>query len=124
MGMVIAVEGINRSGKTTLVSRLANKLTTNSLRVEVFKSPDPRTRAGHLLSQLVGTREAIPDEALLPLFSVDRLEWKARLQKALLAGAIALCDRYTPSEYAYGVAAGLPIDWLQALESRVVPPHL
>ena len=50
------------------------------------------------------------------LYAVNRWENKDKLESFLARSEVTVVNRYTESNLAYGVANGLPLDWLAGLE--------
>ena len=50
------------------------------------------------------------------LYSLNRWENLDKLQETLGTAAYVVADRYSPSNLAYGVSRGLPLDWLEGLD--------
>jgi dTMP kinase len=107
-GMLIAIEGIDGAGKTTLAHRLGDALRNTGLTVTVSKEPttgpwgmkmrqsaaDGRLEAGDELRYLLLDRQAHVEELIAP---------------ALARGEVVILDRYYPSTVAYQGAAGLDV---------------
>ena len=58
------------------------------------------------------------------LFVANRFEYKPRIDEALAAGAVVLCDRYQASSIAYGEAFGLDPAWLTDAQRLLPQPDL
>jgi dTMP kinase len=115
----ITLEGIDRSGKTTQASLLADHLGPETL---LLREPGG-TPAGEQI------RELLKDPALelgagaeLLLFNAARAELAERvIAPAREAGRDVVCDRYVDSTVAYqGVARELGIELVEQLNSLVV----
>jgi dTMP kinase len=72
---------------------------------------------------LAGDRSYPPDVLQL-LFVANRFEYKPRIDTALAAGAVVLCDRYQASSVAYGEAFGLDPAWLIEAQRLLPQPDL
>jgi dTMP kinase len=107
----IAIEGLDGSGGTTQVSRLAT-LVQNRGR-EVVQTREPTAGPiGKLIRRALspGMPEAVIGDSVLPyLFAGDRRDHLDRVVlPALTRGAVVITDRYVPSSLAYqGVAIGV-----------------
>ena len=113
-GYFITFEGLDGSGKTTQLRRLADTLEAEGRRVVSLRNPGgtalgDRIRAVLLDSKSEAEVGAIAPEAELALMFADRAQSLAQVVKpALEDGAIVLCDRYTDSSEAYqGAGRGL-----------------
>ena len=91
--MLIAVEGIDGSGKTTIVKFLEEELKRKGYNVATFKEPTD-SEWGRRIRRAFRDRSLKPEEEL-ELFLRDR-EWnvKHNILPALKAGKIVIMDRY------------------------------
>jgi dTMP kinase len=64
---------------------------------------------------LRGTR-SYPPEVRHILFAANRWEKKRTIESLLRRSEVVIVNRYTESNLAYGVANGLPLEWLMGLE--------
>ncbi len=112
-GVFITFEGIDGSGKTTMLERVALKLQSLGFRVVVTREPGG-TELGRAVRDLVLTREMSPMAELF-LYAADRAEHVARvIRPALEAGLIVLSDRYADATLAYqGYGRGLPLEMVR-----------
>lgn len=122
-GLFITMEGVEGSGKSTQLRRLARRLEALGIPLLVSKEP-----GGTALGQEIRTLLLAPHasgerwcpEAELLLFYADRIQHVAsRIRPALAAGQVVLVDRFEDSSRAYQGASGVPEDRLDAL-SRLV----
>jgi dTMP kinase len=116
---LVSIEGINFAGKTTQTNLLERTLMKEGHNVCSFKFPDYTTHTGKLLHRLLYGDGMISVQAIFSLFSTNRLELKPKIEKARTSSRCVLFDRYSETEYAYGLAKGLPKSWLLALESQM-----
>ncbi len=112
-GRLIAVEGIDGSGKSTQARLLADAAGATATREPGATSAGDRLRAVLLDPTLALTARA---EALVVL--ADRAEHVAQVvAPALAAGAWVVTDRFSPSTLAYqGHGRGLPVGELAELD--------
>ncbi len=118
-GVLITLEGIEGSGKTTQLGRLARWLRGEGYRVVVTREPGGTPVAEKLRSVLLQTaRERITPECEALLICASRSQHVAHvIRPALQKGAIVLCDRFSDSTMAYqGYARGLHLARLRALD--------
>ncbi len=106
---LIALEGIDGTGKGTQARLLAAALREQGVAVELFSFPAyAATLAGGLVAAYLngelGEPAAIDSRLTAVLFALDRFELKGALERALDSGAVALCDRYVGSNLAHQVA--------------------
>jgi dTMP kinase len=114
--MLIAIEGLDQSGKETQARHLAARLEQDGRTVHVLSFPDYATPTGREIAlALAGEREFTP-EVMQLLYVANRFEHKPRLDAWLGAGDIVLCDRYCASSIAYGEAQGVDGGWLADIQ--------
>lgn len=119
-GVLITFEGVEGSGKTTQIGRLARALRREGYRVERTAEPDG-TALGRAIRRLFEQR-AIRPEPLgeVFLFMAARCQHVAeRIRPWLGRGRVVLCDRYTDATVAYqGYGRGLDLDLIRELNLR------
>ncbi|MCL1529745.1 dTMP kinase [Xanthomonas nasturtii] len=119
-GLLIAIEGIDGAGKTTLARSLASALEAAGARVVLSKEPTNGPWGTQLRQSAATGRLRAHEEA--ELLIRDRHEHVDTLiAPALARGDIVILDRYFPSMVAYQGAAGLPLDEL--LERNAFAPR-
>ena len=119
-GVLIAIEGIDGAGKTTLAQALANELGTLGLTVVVSKEPTTG-RHGQVLRASASTGRLSPSDELA-LFLADRTEHVENLiQPTLEAGRTMILDRYYFSNMAYQGAVGLDPEDIREANERIAP---
>jgi dTMP kinase len=109
MGFFITFEGIEGSGKTTQIARLAQTLTQAGHRVIQTREPGGCKIADQLRKILLdpANSDLVPTAELL-LYAAARAQHVAQvIQPALAEGAIVLCDRFTDATCAYQGAGRL-----------------
>lgn len=117
--MLIAIEGIDQSGKATLARRLKAKLEKNGRKTRILSFPDYATPTGQLIRRMLND-DVMPDAASMQLLNAaNRNEHRMVLENAVRGEEILICDRYTGSGTAYGKAQGLPEPWLEEIDDRV-----
>jgi dTMP kinase len=115
-GRLIAIEGLDQSGKQTQAERLRDALKQGGHKARLVSFPDYGTSIGEELARaLQGEREYGP-EVMQLLYIANRYERKPDLQRWLEGGLILVCDRYTSSSIAYGEAQGLDPVWLTDIQ--------
>jgi dTMP kinase len=106
-GYFITFEGLDGSGKTTQLRRLATSLEAAGLKVTTLRQPGGTALGDRIRGILLDSRSEaalgpIDPLAELALMFADRAQSIAQIiQPALDAGHIVLCDRYTDSSEAY-----------------------
>jgi dTMP kinase len=125
-GLLLALEGIDGSGKSTQARLLAGALEKQGRAVVLTQEPTDGPTGQELRRYLQGLSRHLSPAAELELFMADRREHVARLiQPALAAGKIVISDRYYYSSVAYQGALGLDPQEILALNESFAPrPHL
>ena len=121
-GRFITFEGIEGAGKSTQLSRLAQRLgRPNDREVVVTREPGG-TDLGQALRGLLLRRDGptIAPTAELLLYAADRAQHvEETIRPALQRGAWVLCDRYVDATLAYqGGGRGLDLEWIQRLHRQ------
>lgn len=99
--MFITVEGINGSGKSTMMPIFRKILEEETGKVVVETKEPGETPLGKVLRELILKEQQLPLVAL-HLFYADRVDHTERFIKPLLKqDAIVLCDRYYHSTFAF-----------------------
>ena len=109
-GFFVTLEGIEGSGKSSLIASLASWLSTQQTAVTVTREPGGTTLGKKIRELLLHhSGEPLSQIAELLLFSADRAQHVAQvLRPALAQGQLVLCDRYIHSTLAYqGSARGI-----------------
>ena len=113
-GFFITFEGLDGSGKTTQLRRLAAVLTAEGRDVVSLRQPGGTALGDRIRGVLLDSKSeaevgVIAPEAELALMFADRAQSLAQvIHPALKAGSVVLCDRYTDSSEAYqGAGRGI-----------------
>lgn len=110
-GLLVAIEGIDGAGKTTLANGLRRQLEGVGAKVVQSKEPTAGPWGMKLRESAASGRLSAEDE--LRYLLLDRRQHVDEvIRPALKAGAVMILDRYFPSTVAYQGAAGLPVDGL------------
>jgi len=120
--MLIAVEGIDGAGKTTIANHLCDLLSKKGYKCIVLKEPSES-----IYGKMIKSLKNRPDpETEMELFLKDReIDVKDRILPALEEGKIVIMDRYYYSNIAYQSARGLNADRIRELNERIAPkPNL
>ena len=116
-GLFIVFEGIDGSGKTTQITRLANYIRAQNKYQDILLTREPTWRANELRRKLQDDANAFSDgEQMARLFIENRKKhYVEQIKPALEQRTIVLCDRYAMSTCAYQTAQSVPIDTLLEL---------
>jgi dTMP kinase len=128
-GKLIAIEGIDGSGKRTQVDLLEKALVANRHAVYSTGFPQYDSWFGKMVGQFLngdfGALETVDPHFSALLYAGDRFEAKFRLETALNQGKIVLADRYIGSNLAHQTARVRDedrpafIDWIEHLEYNI-----
>lgn len=121
-GLLVAVEGIDHSGKTTLVTGLTAALSVDGMRV-VSRTEPSRGPIGVFFRHLA-LDAGLPPVAAALLSAADRHEQQAAIRRELASHDVVLCDRYYLSGLAYHHADGFDPEVYQALNVGVRRPDV
>ena len=115
--MFITFEGIEGSGKTTQMRRLAESLLMAGKTVVVTKEPGGTPLADRIRALLLDSGSVIDPIAEVFLFAASRRQHTTEvIEPALGRDEIVLCDRYTDSTLAYqGFGRVIDLDRLRSL---------
>ncbi|WP_269789597.1 dTMP kinase [Stenotrophomonas sp. Iso1] len=122
-GLLIAIEGIDGAGKTTLAHALARVLETAGATVVLGKEPT-NGPWGTRLRESAATGRLSPEQEVEFLLHDRRQHVEDVIQPALARGEVVILDRYFPSMVAYQGAAGLPLDEMLHANDFAPRPHL
>ena len=118
-GPFITLEGPDGSGKSSLLSRLAEVLRARGLDVVTTREPGSTPLGERIRSILLDTEPKIDHtgRADALLFAAARTQHVDEvIRPAIARGAIVLCDRYADSSMAYqGAGSEIPMDEMRAL---------
>jgi dTMP kinase len=103
---LIAIEGIDGSGKGTQAKALADRLAAAGHRVELLSFPRYRETLfgqaiGDFLNGRFGQLNEVHPFLASVLYAADRYESKEVLLKALATNEAVVCDRFVPSNLAH-----------------------
>ncbi len=119
-GRLIAIEGLDQSGKQTQAALLRDMLEARGLHVASYDFPDYGTPIGREIGAALKGEREFPPDALQLLYVANRCEHRPAIDAALSSGSWVICDRFLASSIAYGEAQGLDPAWLLEIQ-RVLP---
>ncbi|MFQ6082940.1 MAG: dTMP kinase [Candidatus Aminicenantia bacterium] len=124
-GILIVLEGIDGSGKTTQAKLLFQKLIAQGFEVVIFKEPSSG-KWGKKIKEISVLENSINPEQELKLFLKDRKDnIKKNLKPSLDKNKVVILDRYYFSTIAYQGARGIDIELIKRLnEKMVIEPDL
>ena len=102
-GLFITLEGLDGSGKTTQIKRLAAWMQKRGLSPLVTRQPGGTATGDRIRALLLDSGSTpIAPRAEMALMFADRAQCIAEvIEPALAAGKVVLCDRFTDSTEAY-----------------------
>lgn len=124
-GVLIAIEGIDGSGKSTLTTNLAKKLIEHKLPVIVTKEPGGTQLGQQLRTILQQQLMPVCAKAEYLLFATDRAQHMHELAPLLEQKNIILSDRMGDSSIVYqGYGHGLEIEMIKKINVWALNNHL
>ena len=123
-GKLIAIDGIDQSGKRTQTRLLAEKIRAFGYDLSIWNFPDYSTPLGRQLRRYLAGRERFDFHAIHLLYAANKWEKASAIAHELDRGCAVLINRYTPSNLAYGISHGLSREWLEPLEKALPKPDL
>jgi dTMP kinase len=134
-GRFVVLEGIDGSGTTTQVARLADRLRAEAVVVRSTREPSDGP-VGTLVRQVLTGRVVVPGgrapgwATMALLFAADRMDHvESEIEPIVAQGGVVLSDRYDASSLAYqsissGGAAKEAVEWIRSLNRYVRRPDL
>jgi dTMP kinase len=119
--LFVVFEGIDGSGKTTIMEMLANQLLKQEIEIIALREPS-NSSFGQKIRNLAETHDSIPPEYELSLFIEDR-KWDVEhnIKPALQAGKVVLLDRYYLSTACYQAVRGFDMQKIIAVNQEFAP---
>ena len=118
MGYLIAIEGIDGSGKTTISRYVKNILNDFGIKASILKEPSD-SKYGKMLKN---AKRRFPPEKELELFILDRIEdVEKNILPKLNSGISVIMDRYYYSNVAYQGALGIDPDEILRKNQEIAP---
>ena len=103
-GVFIVFEGCDRSGKTTQVIKLVERLNKSGQAAVMRRFPDRTTSIGSVINSYLGCKKELEDHVVHLLFSANRWEVERDIVDTLMAGTHVFIDRYAYSGVAFSAA--------------------
>lgn len=129
LGRLIAIEGIDGSGKRTQLDLLTEQLTSGGIGVYSTGFPQYDSwfgkMVGRFLNGELGSLDSVDPHFSALLYAGDRFEAKVKIEAALDQGRIVLIDRYIGSNLAHQTARVVSDKrddfrrWIQHLEYNI-----
>ncbi len=109
------IEGIDGSGKTTVIARMKEYMESYGRKVKITAEP---TKSA--IGDFVASSDNLPPEAEALLFTADRACHTKDIIQWMDSGFDVISDRYYASTLAYQSASGMDYEWLYAVNSGVI----
>ena len=93
-GFLLVIEGLDGSGKTTLVQALKDALTQQAVKVHTRAYPTTVGAVGKFIRETLQGFHKVAVSALTHLFIADGLDSEDSLQALLDSGHLVICDRH------------------------------
>lgn len=130
MCLLIAIEGIDGSGKGTQAARLHAHLNENGRKAALLSFPRYQQTAfgrkiGDFLNGQYGSLDSVHPLLVSLLFAGDRYESREMIEQSLASNDVVICDRYVASNIAHQGAKTTAddrqslIDWIEHLEFSI-----
>jgi dTMP kinase len=123
-GRIIAFEGIDGSGKTTISNMLYHKMRKQG--IPIYYTFEPTyTRVGSIIQKTLRGDLKVSPALLALMFASDRVNhFETEIWPLVCDGINVIVDRYIHSSIAYQGAALRDDRWVRVINNRVPPPDL
>ena len=119
----VSLEGIEGTGKSTIIKMLADEIAKRNRQVLITREPGGSPTSEKIRTILLQKGSEVLDATaeLLLMYAARKQHLVEVIQPALAKGMIVLCDRFSDASHAYqGSGRGLPQERLQHLDEWVV----
>ena len=126
-GLLIVVEGLDRSGKSTQCELLCKHIKSQGHQAKYVKFPNRTTPTGMMINSYLTNQAQLEDHSVHLLFSANRWEAAAGLRKDIEDGIWVVIDRYSYSGAVYSAAKENPtlsLEWAWAPELGLPQPDV
>jgi len=134
-GKLVAVEGIDSSGKSLQSELLEKRLRRAGFKCKHIHFPRYETFFGKIIKKYLkggfGSKESLPAEFSALLYAIDRFNARNEIESLLKKGFIVIANRYTASNIAHQSALLKTqkrrkqlMEWIRQVESRLPAPDL
>ncbi len=120
-GILVALEGVDGSGKSTQIPLLARHLKAAGIESSIYSYPTHDKFYGRIIRKqfLAGKLELSPVEQVC-LYLLDMVRDKGLIEKDLDAGKVVFLDRYFFSTIAYQSSNGFDYEEIKMIASRIM----
>jgi len=121
--VLISIEGIDGSGKTTIVELLSRKLEERGVKVYVTKEPS-LSPIGRLIKEWA-LRESLHPAVDALLFAADRVHhFYSEIKPRIEEGFVVITERFKESSIVYQSLSGVEAEWVELINKYVPDPDL
>ncbi|MBD3330706.1 hypothetical protein GF354_04215 [Candidatus Peregrinibacteria bacterium] len=126
-GKFITIYGINNIGKSTHAKILVEKLKEQGHKAVYVKYPvydvEP---SGPYINKILrgGSEQQISEEEFQMWYAINRYQFQPQIQKYIDEGYTIIAEDYRFTGIAWGMAKGLPENWVTDLNSRMIEEDL
>jgi dTMP kinase len=120
----IAFEGVDASGKETQTELLKNYLEAEGLKVNLVSFPRYDTPVGKLIKAALKDEVLLSDKAMHMLLDVDKQDFSDTIEGQAIEYDVTIYDRYIMSNKVYCMAKGIPLTWIDHIQSGIVKPDM
>lgn len=123
--IIIALEGLDKSGKATQTSLLASRLRKDGYSVAQSEFHRYDTPTGELIMKWLKKEWNVDQKTIEFVMAADKQAQQSMFTWAEESGIDALIlDRYTLSQLVYSTANGIPLEWAEQLQKYMRQPDL
>lgn len=127
-GLLIAFEGVDKSGKDTQVDELAKRLIMEGHDVITIDFPSYDTPSGQAIRAILDDIHPLDtvdnSYEVQALYAINRYEQQTRIETALMQGKVVICNRYIYSGVVYGASTGIDPQWVLNIQHSLVQPDI
>ncbi|EAL48995.1 thymidylate kinase [Entamoeba histolytica HM-3:IMSS] len=122
-GLLIVLEGIDQSGKSSATQRVCELLEKKGIQSVKQPFPDRSTDIGKLIDEFLHGKN-LPQQVVHLLYSANRWEVAQNIKETLEKGITVICDRYAFSGIVYSIANGLDEKWCNSADCGLPKPDI
>jgi len=100
-GIIICIEGLDCSGKTTQIQKIYNLFNDNNKKIIIYKYPNRETEIGKIIDKYLKNEITMTKESINLLFTANRWEFNDIIEENIKNGVNVILDRYVYSGLAY-----------------------
>lgn len=120
---IIAVEGLDKSGKHSTAKGLKEKLEADGYKVALSEFHNYSTPTGQLIRKWLYGEYQVSQMTIELIMAADKYAQKEYFEQLEAEGYdFLLLDRYVGSQYVYSEASGVPTSWIQKILQYLYVP--